>query len=423
MQVVMSELFSTTRNYWKESTTRNDLWGKQTEPRIHRSKDCDVGTPRTSPPGQEEWTANKLRLYLKTKYHLLWSPITSDCQLPYLADLSIEKNTGQVQGSHKLIGKELPSSDSNTVNLLTEENTQPVVKSQSPVSLSSEGMSWTYLKPLGGMEPESRVMSQSGGEDNISVNPATPEDLISDKSLSPISPETQGQDAPSLGSGSLDGCPPASPDCRKESSLPEQANSSKPIDKEAREPQVEFTNFLTPSAEYLEQIMDNVPTNVQTKTASEKSFQQQEPDSSLLALSATFGMLVDEGLHLLKKTMDNVYSSMQSGNRQMHIDMVHLHNVIHMGWVQLAEQMSSLINVLTTLVQNQQASSTLLRNVALQSTIAISERHFPDYLGCTKITEEPLHQACCLTDENSSSTSKNPVANHPQSESYYNEMP
>ncbi|XP_051875597.1 sorbin and SH3 domain-containing protein 2-like isoform X6 [Pristis pectinata] len=348
-----------------------------------------------------------------------------DCQLPSLANQSIEKSTGQAPSSQKFIDKELPPSAINTANLLIEENTQPIVKpleTQSPVSVSSEGMSWTYLKPLGATEPESEVTSQSGGEDNILVTPATSQNLSSDKSLSPIPLGIQDQCAPSLGSESLDGCNSTSLGCIKESGLPEQVDSSKPAEKTACELQVEIASFLTPSAEFLEQIMDSVPTNVQPATATEKTCQQQEPDSSLLAISATFGMLVDEGMHLLKKTMDNVHSSVQSGNKQMHMDMVHLHNVIRVGWVQLAEQMSSLINVLTTLVQNQQTSSTLLRNVALQSTIAISERHVPDYLGCTstsKVTEETLPQGCYLTEEDlSNASSENPAASHPNSERY-----
>ncbi|XP_069795435.1 sorbin and SH3 domain-containing protein 2-like isoform X5 [Narcine bancroftii] len=347
-----------------------------------------------------------------------------DCQLPFLANTSSEQNMGEAPSSQKLTGKELPSSVTSTVSLLMENNTQPIdkpAKAQSPASVSSEGMSWTYLKPFRVTEPENEVISQPGGEDNALVPPTTSQNLVLDKSLSLCSLGIKNSSASSLASESFDGCTSTFLSCKKESSLPEQVDSSKPVDKMACDLQVEIANLLTPSVDFLEQIVDTVPTNDQPATTTEKACQQQELDSGLFTLSTTFGMLVDEGMHLLRKTMDNVHSSVQSGNKQMHTDMVHLHNLMQGGWVQLAEQMNSLINVLTTLTQNQQTSSTLLHNVALQSTIAISETHFPDYLGCTStssMNEETVPSTCYLMEKPLHKAYENPAASHPNSERY-----
>ncbi|XP_067885522.1 uncharacterized protein [Heterodontus francisci] len=315
-----------------------------------------------------------------------------------------------------------------------EGSAQSLVKqhaNQSPVTVSSEGMSWAYPKCLGRGELKDETASQPEEEETShvsaltsqsSASPSASQNLNSVKSLSPVPSELQNHNSPSLEYEDFNVCPSRTQSSvKKDSCLPEQV-IDKPADKKACELQVEIANFLAPSAEFLEQIMDNVSTDVQATKTNEKTCPQQETDASLLALSTTFGMLVDEGMHLLRKTMDNVHSSVQSGNKQMHTDMVHLHNVIQLGWVQLAEQMSSLIKVLTTLVHNQQPTSTLLHNVALQRTIAISEGHFPHYLGCestSKMAEETLPPTCYLTEESfTNASSENPAANSPNSETY-----
>ncbi|XP_078418845.1 uncharacterized protein LOC144693174 [Cetorhinus maximus] len=327
--------------------------------------------------------------------------------------------------AQKSTGKELSSSAVEEANLHMEGDMQSLVErheSQSSVTASSEGMSWAYPKRLGGAEQKDEATSQPEEEETSNVSAPASLNTNLAKSLSPTPSELQSHNTSSLASEHLDVCPSPTQSSVKDSCLPEQVIDSEPTEKATCELQVEIANFLTPSADFLEQIMDNVPTGVKATTTNEKTYQQQETDASLLALSTTFGMLVEEGMHLLRKTMDNVHSSVQSGNKQMHIDMVHLHNVIHLGWVQLAEQMSSLIKVLTTLVHNQQPSSTLLHNVALQRTIAISEGHFSDYLRCEstpRIADETLSATCYITEETlTNASSENPAASSPNSETY-----
>ncbi|XP_078071413.1 uncharacterized protein LOC144495220 [Mustelus asterias] len=333
--------------------------------------------------------------------------------------------------AQKPTDKELPPSAVLETKLHMEESPQSPVKQRGNISsatVSPEGMSWAYPKCLTGTELRNEVTTQPEEEksSNVSVSasqssPSPPQNLHSVKSVSPTSSESP-HNTSSTESEHFNVCHSPTESSVKNSCLPKQIIDSEPTDKMACDLQVEIANFLTPSADFLEQIMDNVSADVKATTTGAKACQQQETDASLLALSTTFGMLVDDGMHLLRKTMDNVHSSVQSGNKQMHTDMVHLHNVIQMGWVQLAEQMSTLIKVLTTLVHNQQPSSTLLHNVALQRTIAISEGHFTDYLRCDSIptiAEETLSPTCYVTEETLiNASSENPAASSTNSETY-----
>ncbi|XP_072372019.1 sorbin and SH3 domain-containing protein 2-like isoform X17 [Scyliorhinus torazame] len=355
-----------------------------------------------------------------------------DSQPTSILNPSNGKGMEKTPNAHKSTGKELTSSAVQDTKLHMQGSTQSPVKqhdNHSPATVSPDGMSWAYPQCLD--EPKDEEMSQpEEGETSIvsssasqlsAASPSASQNLHSDKSHSPAPSELQSHQTSSLESKHLDVCPSPEQSSVKDSCLLEQVLGKEPIAKALCDLQVDIANFLTPSADFLEQILDNVPTDVTAAVTDENTCQQRETDASLLALSTTFGLLVDEGMNLLSKTMDNVHSSVQSGNKQMHTDMIHLHNVIHMGWVQLAEQMSSLIKVLTTLVHNQQPSSTLLHNVALQRTIAISEGHFADYLRCEstpRVTEETLSSQCDITEESSTNSSENSAAISPNSETY-----
>ncbi|XP_038661566.1 sorbin and SH3 domain-containing protein 2 [Scyliorhinus canicula] len=362
-----------------------------------------------------------------------------DSQPASILNSSNGKGMEKPPNAHKSTCKKLTSSAVWETKLHMEGSTQSPVKqhdNHSPATVSPEGMSWAYPKCLDELndeemsqleEGESSIVSSSASQLSTAsplasqlsaASPSASQNLYSDKSQSPAPLELQSHQTSFLESKHLDVCPSPAQSSVTDSCLLEQVIGREPIAKAPCDLQVEIANFFTPSADILEQIMDNVPTDAATD---EKTCQQRETDASLLALSTTFGMLVDEGMNLLSKTIDNVHSSVQSGNKQMHTDMIHLHNVIHMGWVQLAEQMSSLIKVLTTLVHNQQPSSTLLHNVALQRTIAISEGHFADYLRCEstpRVTEETLYPQCDIAEDTLTNSAENSAAISPNSETY-----
>ncbi|GCB79987.1 hypothetical protein scyTo_0017991, partial [Scyliorhinus torazame] len=371
--------------------------GKTNENGIQKNVALEYTSQTQVPDARRSRLQNKnFPLYLKSKHHL--SHI-SDSQPTSILNPSNGKGMEKTPNAHKSTGKELTSSAVQDTKLHMQGGTQSPVKqhdNHSPATVSPDGMSWAYPQCLD--EPKDEEMSQpEEGETSIvsssasqlsAASPSASQNLHSDKSHSPAPSELQSHQTSSLESKHLDVCPSPEQSSVKDSCLLEQVLGKEPIAKALCDLQVDIANFLTPSADFLEQILDNVPTDVTAAVTDENTCQQRETDASLLALSTTFGLLVDEGMNLLSKTMDNVHSSVQSGNKQMHTDMIHLHNVIHMGWVQLAEQMSSLIKVLTTLVHNQQPSSTLLHNVALQRTIAISEGHFADYLRCESTPRE-----------------------------------
>ncbi|XP_048382924.1 uncharacterized protein LOC125450789 [Stegostoma tigrinum] len=341
----------------------------------------------------------------------------------------------KTQSTQKFTEKKLLSSATQETNAHREGNAQSVVdkhENQSHVSISPEGMSWAYPECLGGPELKDETTSRREEEESSqdsgsaseppAASPSASQDLNAVQSSPSIPSELQSPSRSSLESEHFDACPSPTQNSVNEADQPEQVTSCKSPDRIDCEQQVEIDNFLNPSADFLEQIMDDVPTCVKATMTNENTHQQHEADTHLLALSTTFGMLMDEGMHLLRKTMDNVHSSVLSGNKQMHTDMIHLHHIIHMGWVQLADQMSSLIKVLTTLIHNQQSSSTLLHNVALQRTIAISEGHFPDYLRCettSKIAKETVPTTRYIPEESLiNASSENPAANSSNSEMY-----
>lgn len=83
--------------------------------------------------------------------------------------------------------------------------------------------------------------------------------------------------------------------------------------------------------------------------------------------------MLEQTIHLLHEAVQNFHVTVQSGYTQMHSDMTRSHTIMQFGWTQFTEQVGCLVSLLRTLVQDHQAPTPQLRDVAVQSSVKSPE--------------------------------------------------